>query len=311
MDEATATLILKYQLSDLDEILKEVKKKDDEEEKDTTSIIDVFAFELYREELNQCMTSITDRRMARSISRAVQDDGPIIINTQVEEDLALQDHELASRIAAGIPCNRYRATPPMNKTPIDHLNETTTESILRQFRHLNILPSLERAIDDPFILEVPSQEDDDVGEGPSHSSSIKGISYSSISPQEEECVACMERKPSFEIFKAPCSHIYCHRCLIRLFEDAQTDDSLFPPKCCRQQIPLSSVSGIIGGELTSRTEYKTIELETVDRTYCAHRPQCGVFIIPEQQQQQQRGQQHRMEGYRITCQMGIPSLWKL
>lgn len=56
-----------------------------------------------------------------------------------------------------------------------------------------------------------------------------------------------------------------------------TDESLFPPRCCRQQIPMAYVRIFLNSELVQAFEKKKIEFETPNRTYC-YLPTCSAFI---------------------------------
>jgi hypothetical protein len=59
-----------------------------------------------------------------------------------------------------------------------------------------------------------------------------------------------------------------------------TDDSLFPPKCCRQVITTGAVRIHLSGEIVRQYEAKKIEYETPDRTYCSNAV-CSTFIRAE------------------------------
>jgi len=93
------------------------------------------------------------------------------------------------------------------------------------------------------------------------------------------CVACTERWLKSYTFSAPCRHRYCPECLTVLFDNATKDDSMYPPRCCEQVIPLASVCSIITSELADTFTHKAEEYETLDRTYCVN-PSCGRFISP-------------------------------
>ena len=95
----------------------------------------------------------------------------------------------------------------------------------------------------------------------------------------EVCVACQEEKEARDIAEVPCGHFYCRECIPQLLRTAMTDESRFPPHCCRQPIPISSVRAIIPTELFEQFEIKRVEWETADRTYC-HHPTCSAFIPP-------------------------------
>lgn len=100
------------------------------------------------------------------------------------------------------------------------------------------------------------------------------------------CVSCQEMR---EIVAVPCGHLYCGDCIRRLFTDATIDETLFPPRCCRSQIPVLFVPHFLGSRLTTRFEEKAIEIGTANRTYCSE-PSCAAFIAP-----------HRIQGTTGTC----------
>lgn len=94
-----------------------------------------------------------------------------------------------------------------------------------------------------------------------------------------ECVSCQDQLPSDETFRVPCSHHYCIRCVEQLHRLCMTDESLFPPRCCRREMPWEAVSVKIDGELATEYTKKKEELGTLadQRTYCSD-PACSKFI---------------------------------
>ena len=54
-------------------------------------------------------------------------------------------------------------------------------------------------------------------------------------------IACDLTKSLLNIFKTPCEHHYCQRCLRTLFKLSITDETLFPSRSCRQEIPLPPI----------------------------------------------------------------------
>lgn len=85
--------------------------------------------------------------------------------------------------------------------------------------------------------------------------------------------------PISQVYAAPCGDIYCATCLTKKFENALADESLFPPRCCRHEIALSSIKALLGEALTARVMLKLIEYTSVDKTYC-FRSECSSFIYP-------------------------------
>jgi hypothetical protein len=54
-----------------------------------------------------------------------------------------------------------------------------------------------------------------------------------------DCCACGDEKLEKDTVKLDCSHIYCCDCLIELLDHSlHKDSSLFPPRCCKETIPL-------------------------------------------------------------------------
>ena len=93
----------------------------------------------------------------------------------------------------------------------------------------------------------------------------------------DDCVACTETKPISELYHAPCSHRYCTACTTKMFEDSLKDETLYPPRCCQQDLALEFVSEALGPEFVTRFITKAIEVASTDRTYCHA---CSAFILP-------------------------------
>ncbi len=110
-----------------------------------------------------------------------------------------------------------------------------------------------------------------------------------------ECVACGDRYVEKLVFSAPCAHKYCPECLVSLFQASTTDESLFPPRCCREVIPLEgAVCEQLPTKLILELERKQVEFSTTDRTYCCG-GSCGKFIPPREIVSQR--------GYCCACQL--------
>lgn len=95
------------------------------------------------------------------------------------------------------------------------------------------------------------------------------------------CVICQEPIRGFEI-RAPCGDYYDKDCACDLFEASTRDESLFPPRCCRQPIPLRLIQSHLSPNLVTLFNEKTIELGTLKRVYCAN-PTCSRFLGPQDQ----------------------------
>lgn len=105
-----------------------------------------------------------------------------------------------------------------------------------------------------------------------------------------QCSTCLSDKSLSDLVQSPCGHGLCKECLVEYFIRATKDETMFPPGCCGQVIPLELVRQYLGAALTRTVEEKSIEFESSDRTYCS-RAQCSSFISSE-----------NIDGERATCQ---------
>ncbi|KAI4249094.1 MAG: hypothetical protein LQ352_005717 [Teloschistes flavicans] len=109
MDQETANLILALQRHDLEQVKMTSKGKG--RETDLFSDADL-AIQLQQQEFEQAGHQIADRRMAESIHRAVLDDGASVLILASEENQAMNDHNLAYKLATPIEkaaCDRNLA----------------------------------------------------------------------------------------------------------------------------------------------------------------------------------------------------------
>ncbi|CAG8892378.1 unnamed protein product [Penicillium egyptiacum] len=96
-----------------------------------------------------------------------------------------------------------------------------------------------------------------------------------------ECTSCTEQYPLSDIIQTECAHNYCRECIPRLFENSLTDEALFPPRCCRMPICVSTaVEDMIGIEMMKRYEGRKTEVSDSQRTYCANST-CSRYILPQ------------------------------
>ncbi|KAH8810786.1 hypothetical protein F5884DRAFT_698809 [Xylogone sp. PMI_703] len=94
-----------------------------------------------------------------------------------------------------------------------------------------------------------------------------------------QCEACRDEVQCYEVARAPCSHEYCYTCLQNLFQASVADESLFPPRCCQQEIQVETVRIFLKSDFVEHFHQKKIEYETPNRTYC-HSSTCSAFIHP-------------------------------
>ncbi|KAJ5041175.1 uncharacterized protein L3040_005726 [Drepanopeziza brunnea f. sp. 'multigermtubi'] len=95
------------------------------------------------------------------------------------------------------------------------------------------------------------------------------------------CTACQEQFVSCELGRSPCGHEYCGDCLQGLLKASMTEDTLFPPRCCREPItPCGNVRIYLSTDMVQQYEAKKLEFDTPNRIYCSN-PVCSSFIQKE------------------------------
>ncbi|KAF8553220.1 hypothetical protein OG21DRAFT_1274303 [Imleria badia] len=97
-------------------------------------------------------------------------------------------------------------------------------------------------------------------------------------PTGHNCVICQDPIFGAEI-RAPCGHYYGIDCVTDLFQSATRDETLFPPRCCRQNIPLAQVQLHLSQALVMTFQQKQVEFTTLKRVYCSA-PTCSHFLGP-------------------------------
>lgn len=253
--------------------------------RETDVLLDAnLAIQLQQQEFERAGYQIADRPMAESIHRAVLDDGASVVILTSEENQAANDHSLA-----------YQLATPTEKAACDrHL---AVQLNLRSLQNTPQPSSLTLNDDNISWYSAVNDRDDTVNDSDSRTDNLDDLCQAESSAwaasrtsesHQGHCVSCQEMK---EIVSVPCGHLYCPDCIRRLFTDATIDETNFPPRCCRSQIPVSLVSHFLGSRLTTRFEEKAIEIGTANRTYCSG-PSCAAFIAP-----------HRIHGTTGTCPM--------
>ena len=98
------------------------------------------------------------------------------------------------------------------------------------------------------------------------------------SPTGHDCVICQDPIHGAEV-RAPCGHYYGIDCVTDLFQSATRDETLFPPRCCRQNIPFAQVQPHLTQTLITTFQQKVAEFSTLKRVYCSS-PACSRFLGP-------------------------------
>ncbi|PBP19053.1 IBR finger domain protein [Diplocarpon rosae] len=264
MDLETAALILQLQIEDSEELFASSggKGKGKEGVLSETQL----ALQIFKEEMQRRATMIADRQMTRSINEACRTDSNEITMSLAQEQAAARDRQISLVVSS--------VTEPLAITE-GVVNEDELDDVLERLDALYMIATR----DDPATNEesmalVP------YGVKGDPESSTRAATQALTAPKRQ-CTACQESLLSFELARVPCSHEYCGSCLRDLFSAAMTDDTLFPPRCCREPItPIGHVRIYLSTNIVQRYEAKKIEFDTPNRTYCSN-PLCSSFIRAE------------------------------
>ncbi len=271
MDFGTATLILQLQLEDSNELFESFEGKGKGREGVLSD--SQIAFQMFKEDLERTSAIVADRKMSTSIARACVVDGDVIVESLSQEQAAAGDRDVACALG-GVAA--HCSLPPWTVG-----SEFLDEEVLEKLRALYVASPVEGASTENQSAvsrsdDLANQSDEDGAESSSWASTKNLPKHT-----KRSCAACQEQISFFDLARAPCGHEYCRACLRDLFRASLGDDSLFPPRCCRQSIATgSSIRIFLTGDLIHRYEQKKIEFDTPDRTYCAD-PLCSAFIRVE------------------------------
>ncbi|KAL8999132.1 MAG: hypothetical protein Q9169_001911 [Polycauliona sp. 2 TL-2023] len=255
VDDASAALILQLQREVMEELKGSSKGKQRENE---VSDIDL-AIDLLQQDLQETSTILTDRCMSRSLARAVIEDSAFLTAEVAREDAMAHDRLVAQRIEQGgeTDCSKGSSGGP-------ELDDLTMARLMA----LYVSGPTEDETSDP-------DEQDGLVTGESSRWAAARLGASTFI--RHECTSCGEQRRAFETFCTSCGHNYYQGCLSELFKLSTTDETLFPPRCCRQTISLTAARLYLDSDLVQRFQQKAIEFQSIDRTYCS-RPTCSAFI---------------------------------
>ena len=286
MDSETAALILQLQIEDSNELLSscEGKGKGIEGVLSDTQV----ALQVYKEELQRNATIIADQNMTRSLARACQTDGSMLALSFSQEQRAARDRQVALRLGG--------LSAPLALTERAAIeDEELDDEMMEKLNALYLCAAgndhdSDSEDDSKALVPYHSMTDQSkfpwdfrahkIADPPDAESSKWAASRPPKAPKRH-CTACRETFSFSELGRAPCTHEYCRTCLQDLFTASMTDDTLFPPRCCRQPItPSTNIRIYLTPSIVHLYTAKRIEFDTSDRTYCSN-PLCSSFIRTE------------------------------
>ena len=243
---SSAEVIASVQQGDLNEMRSSLQAEDESDVE--------MAIRLYEAELASWMAREANLSLARSIARDFLADAQAVHHVMAEEERASQDRRLACQLGGVDFC-------PLNTAVQVVAGATELASFIRYASDNS--PKKPSGGDDSMLSACHTVE---VGESSSWASQTKETSQTT---NKIICTACREERHSFDIMHALCGHEYCRDCVACLFNLATYDESVFPPRCCQQEISVDLASEMLSPELRTRFLKTTEKFSTpTNRIYC-------------------------------------------
>ncbi|KAH7111739.1 hypothetical protein B0J13DRAFT_631740 [Dactylonectria estremocensis] len=263
MDQDSLMLAIQLQREDLELWDKSRKGKHRDGEIPDSDL----ALETCRYELESLENLISDRALSLSIARAVEADGGAIAAARTVEGQAARDREFALRLSSD-----PRARPGPSQTKAKNGDAATgdlDDEMLEKLKALYI------GLTGPAAFDSDSDDSDLFVQAESSS-----WAATRRHAKTRECICCGDSFPPLALSPCPCTHEYCRGCLVTLVRCSLQDESLFPPRCCSQRIPIEGNARFLSPELVGEYRAKEVEFETPNRTYCSD-PFCSTFVPPQ------------------------------
>ena len=218
------------------------------------------AFTNFQNELEDYKAFLGDQKLAQSIGAAVHSDGLLIGDITSQDVLAHEDHRIALQLSNNDP--EIESPPRDAHVGLQH----------------EVGDWMSTASGNIAAASVVEFSDDETDAGPSMTFTESQADIMEQPSTEFQCCVCTDRFPRALVVTAKCNDCYCVGCIKRLFLRSTKDEGLYPPKCCRQPIPLGLVAKHMEPEERAAFELATIEYATRNRTYCSNHS-CGMFIV--------------------------------
>ena len=215
----------------------------------------VLAFDDFQAELKKAILLVEDLKLAHSIAETVDSDAAAIEVSRVPETQSVQDQQSV------LSLNEDENLPSQEVTDLPEMSPFEAE---------NVIGAIEAS--------TSSMESSNNVAGLSADYALRQRAVPEHLPELKlECSVCGEAVHPHATVRLACNDVYYKPCLKSFFLRVAQDESLFPPKCHRQLIDISTIEADFS--IDELTAYQTAKLEftSTDRVYCAN-PECTKFI---------------------------------
>jgi hypothetical protein len=219
------------------------------------------AFASFQAELEQYRIFLNDQKLAQSIGAPVHTDATSIGNITSQDIQAHDNRRCALQRSNNDP--NIEAPPCHVATGVQSNGEDWITAVTGTIAAQSVVDFSDETEVGPSMTYTERQAD-----------TIMKLSTKFV------CTACTGRFPRTNLVTATCSHRYCADCAKKLFMRSTKDEELYPPRCCKQPIPLALVAKNLDAEEVAAFELASVEFTTQNRTYCSN-VACGMFIAPD------------------------------
>ena len=80
-----------------------------------------------------------------------------------------------------------------------------------------------------------------------------------------------------DLYKYKCKHLTCRRCLKIFFNNALTENNVWPLECCKEAIDINLAKEVLKKKVFRKLKFKKIQMEAKSFMYCAL-PFCSAWI---------------------------------
>ncbi|KAM7213808.1 hypothetical protein V8F06_010804 [Rhypophila decipiens] len=195
--------------------------------------------------------------------------------------LALKFHQRELATAAQVAADEHFARS-VDEDPEDSDSEDTQASSTADAEPESLERCKTKLPGNPMQLDHDDYDDEDL---PKAESSSWGASRNTADNGGwfmKACTSCGDQNRFFDMVACPCSHSYCRDCIQHLYQTSLSDEAFFPPRCCREPIPISRTQAFLEPATVKQYHAKVIEFGTPvpNRTYC-HKASCSSFVPRE------------------------------
>ncbi|KAJ8502995.1 hypothetical protein ONZ45_g11245 [Pleurotus djamor] len=297
-DPETSLLIANLILDDISEIENRRKGKN---RHDAPQTDEELSLSLQERHLRDLLSNIRDFQFAQGLDRALSSDLRLINALSIAERAAHDDRAAALALSeerplpAQTPSQRHVETMKFASSRASQSSSrgdrpTPSSSTPAYGFHPASSPPTTRpstmATTSPVYGFRPAPAESVVSAGSSRPTSVyrSNIFVTSTAPaitpaRRRECVSCMENIQRGGI-TGLCGHDYCSGCIVDLVTTCTKDESLYPLRCCGQNLDERQILASLGNaRLTAEFQSKAREFATpaLQRVYCPQ-PTCSAFL---------------------------------